>query len=425
MTTRLDLEWEILASLLPVGWRELARETGAIRRRRGELQEPTVLLQVLLLHVATGLSLKQAAARATTQGLATLTDVALLKRLRSSEGFLQELSRRMFLQSRFSEQQLPILPGHRLRAVDATTVQEPGSTGTDWRVHYSISLPAMGCDFYEITDDKGGESYLRIPVQSGDVLLADRGYCHREGVAEVLKQGGDVIVRLSTSSFPLLDAQDFSDVVLLPKLRRLTGHTPSDWEVCFAAQQTLWFARLCAVRKTPAAAERAKQKLLRDATRKGRTLLPQTLEAAEYLFVLTTLPAHEASAAQVLELYRARWQIELCFKRLKSLLRLGHVPKRSDVSARAFIQGKLLAALLIERLLLQARFFSPWGIRPRKGAATGVSSSKFATLSSPSLVAPYCPPSSSSTLQTSAPASPIPPEPAPHVSNSYPLSSDS
>lgn len=96
-------------------------------------------------------------------------------------------------------------------------------------------------------------------------------------------------------------------------MRSLSRHTPGEWEVCFSAQQTLWFARLCAVRKSPTVAERAKQKLLRDATRKGKTVQSLTLEAAEYLFVLTTLPRAEATAEQVLELHRARWQIERCF----------------------------------------------------------------------------------------------------------------
>ena len=360
-TALLDNEWEILAGLLPADWRELAKETGAMRRRSGELQDPQVLLQVLLMHIATGLSLKQAAARATAQGLATLSDVALLKRLRNAEGWLRELSQRLFEQSRFSEASIPLLPDRRLRAIDATTVSEPGSTGTDWRVHYGVSLPQMECDFYEITDAKGGETYRRVPVSSGDVLLGDRGYCHREGVAHVLMQGGDVIVRLNSSSFPLLQADDLSDFSLLSHLRRLKGHQPAEWDVCFVAQKTLWTARLCAVRKTATAAQRDKQRLLRKASRKSRTVLAKTLEAAEYIFVLTTLPQEELPVEDVLSLYRARWQIELCFKRLKSLLRLGHVPKRNDVSARAFIQGKLLTALLIERLLSQARFFSPWG----------------------------------------------------------------
>jgi hypothetical protein len=294
---------------LPPGWRELAKETAATRRRRGELQDPQVLLQVLLLHIATGLSLKQAAARATAQGLAKLSDVALLKRLRSSEGWLREMTRRMFEDSRFTTKAASLPSGRRLRAIDATTIEEPGSTGTDWRVHYSISLPQMECDFYEVTDAKGGETYLRFPLAPGDILLGDRGYCHREGVAHVLMRGGDVIVRLNCNSFPLMHSSDYTPFELLPQLRRLEHHQPGEWEVCFE----------------------------------------------------TTLGEDEASKTAVLELYRARWQIELCFKRLKSLLRLGHVPKRSDLSARAFIEGKLLTVLLIERLLDQARFFSPWG----------------------------------------------------------------
>lgn len=357
----LDHEWEILSSLFPPDWRELAKETAATRRRRGELQDPEVLLRVLLMHIASGLSLKQAAARATAQGLAKVSDVALLKRLRSSEQWLRELSRRMFEGSRFLAKSAHVPLGRRLRAVDATTVKEPGSTGTDWRVHYGITLPQLECDFYEVTDDKGGETFSRVPVACGDILLADRGYCHREGVAHVLQHGGDVIVRLNSNSFPLLHQDTYASFEMLPQLRHLHGHEPGEWEVCFEAQKTLWSARLCAIRNSPLATERAKQRLLRVAARKGRKVKAQTLEAAEYVFVLTTLPADEMSVAEVLEVYRARWQIELCFKRLKSLLRLGHVPKRRDLSARAFIQGKLLTVLLIERLLEQARFFSPWG----------------------------------------------------------------
>jgi hypothetical protein len=202
--TLMEEEWDLLASLLPEGWRDLARETGAMRRARGEITRPEVLLQVLLLHVATGLSLKQAAARAQVQGLAAVSDVALLKRLRSSEAWLRELARRMFEASRFARVTAWAPEGRRLRAVDATTVEEPGATGTDWRVHYAIRLPEMRCDFYEVTDDKGGETYKRIPVQRGDIILGDRGYCHRQGVAHVLRQQGDVIVRLNSTGFPLL-----------------------------------------------------------------------------------------------------------------------------------------------------------------------------------------------------------------------------
>ena len=351
----------MLASLLPAGWRELARETGAMRRARGAVRSPEVLLQLLLLHVGTGLSLKQAVARAQVQGLASVTDVALLKRLRSSEEWLRQMACLMFETSCFARASATVPAGRRLRAVDATTVEEPGATGTDWRVHYSISLPELACDFYELTDVKGGETYKRVPIKAGDVILGDRGYSQREGVAHVLQHGGDVIVRLNSTSFPLLNPSGGKHFPLIQKLRRLKGCQPGEWRVRFKAGKRYWNARLCAIRKSKMAAAKAKKKIQRCASKKGKRLLPDTLEFAEYVFVLTTVDRDVLGTREILDLYRARWQIELCFKRIKSLLMLGHLPKRSDESARAWIQGKLLTVMLIERLIEKARFFSPWG----------------------------------------------------------------
>lgn len=357
----MEEEWDLLAAFLPEGWRELAAETGAMQRARGEIRSPETLLQILLLHVATGLSLKQAAARAEVQGLAVISDVALLKRLRRAEVWLGTLARRMFEASRFGSEAARVPTGRRLRAVDATTVEEPGATGTDWRIHYAISLPEMRCDFYEVTDNTGGETYKRLPVHRGDIILADRGYGHREGVAHVLRHHGDVIVRLNSTNFPLLHAKHDGAFELLPHLRRLRGHRPGEWPVRFVADGKRWTARLCAIRKSRQATERAQQQIRQRASKKQTQLRPETLESAEYICVLTSLTGDVLATPGVLDLYRARWQIELCFKRLKSLFRLGHVPKRTDASAHAWIEGKLLTVLLIERLLHEARFFSPWG----------------------------------------------------------------
>lgn len=360
-TALVEEEWKVLASFLPKDWRELAKEKRAMRRARGEIASPEVLLQVLLLHVSTGLSLVQAAARARIQGLASISDVALLKRLRSSEEWLRELARQMFETSRFSRAAARGPGGRRLRAVDATTVEEPGATGTDWRVHFSINLPEMRCDFYEVTDSKGAETYKRVPVQAGDIILGDRGYCQREGVARVLRQQGDVIVRLHSTNFPLLSTDGKTPFELLPHLRRLRDCQPEEWAVQFKGDKKMWPARLCAIRRSQTAAELAKRAVLRRANRKQVKVRPETLEFAEYVYVLVTIPRDVIDTCEVLDLYRARWQIELCFKRFKSLLRLGHVPKRNDESARAWIEGKLLTVLLIERLVDEARFFSPWG----------------------------------------------------------------
>jgi IS4 transposase len=67
---------------------------------------------------------------------------------------------------------------------------------------------------------------------------------------------------------------------------------------------------------------------------------------------------------QIVEWYRVRWQIELVFKRLKSLANLGALPMRTDDSARAWLYGKLFVALLVEKLLRHARTFFFWALSP-------------------------------------------------------------
>lgn len=357
-TETLLREWNIIAGFLPPDWRELARTTGALSRER-EIRDPDTLLRLVLLHVGAGLSMRQTAARAERAGLARISDVSLRSRIRNAGPWLRTLAQRMFAASPLGGTPATTSEGRQVRVVDATTVSEPGSTGTDWRVHFSLRLSSLECDFFEVTDPSGGETYTRLPVQPGDVILGDRGYSHREGVAHVVDGGGDVVVRLNTGAFPLCDEQGAA-FDLLGSLRSLPEHEPGEWRVSFTASGRCYAARVVAIRKNAEAARQSREKLIRSARKKQKQVRPETLEAAGYVIVLTTLGSG-TPASEVLELYRARWQVELAFKRLKSLLGAGHVPKKDPAAARAWIHGKLLAVLLIERLGEAARLFSPWG----------------------------------------------------------------
>jgi len=347
-------DWDIVKGLLPADWEAGARQCGALRRGRN-VKNAETLLRLIFLHVAGGLSLRQTVVRAKALGWASLSDVALLKRLRASANWLESLC--LGLSRPWDWPAGLAVPGRRWRLVDATTAQEPGATGIDWRVHYAVELPALACDFVEVTGVRGGETLCRIPVQAGDVVLADRGYSHRAGVAWVLAQGGDVIVRHQGANFPLLDRTG-REFELLAALRGLHEHQPGTWPVQFEWEGRRWEVWLHAVRKSTAAAQQAKEALRQE---RGAGLQPQTLELAEYVVVLTSLNPAVVTALQVLALYRGRWQIELVFKRLKSLLGVGELAKYDPDSAQAWLQAKLLTALLLERLEREAFLFSPWG----------------------------------------------------------------
>jgi hypothetical protein len=352
-------EWGVVTRFLPEDWRELARSTGALKRAR-QVRSADVLLRLAFLYAASGLSLQQAAARASAAGLTRISGVALMKRMRSAGPWLRVLAEQLFTQSACLPPLGAIMGERRLRIVDATHVRVAGSSGTDWRLHYVLRLPTLTCDFAEVTDAKGGETYARVPVQPGDVVLGDRGYCHRGGVAHVLDHGGDVVVRLNSSNFPLLNAEG-KPFDLLNTMRSLVGHVPQAWPVRFEANGREYEVRLCAVRKSASAAQLSKERLLKAARKKGKTLQEKTLELAEYIFVLTTPGLDGLTAEEVLELYRARWQVELGFKRLKSLFDAGSAPNRDPEAVRSWIYAKLLAVLLIERLGEASQLFSPWG----------------------------------------------------------------
>ncbi len=351
--------WEIVRSFLPVDWKVSARASGALRRARG-IKDEEVLLQLLLMHTAGGLSLKQTAMRAAELGLAEVSAVALFKRLRAAEPWLRHLTAQMV--EEMSAKLTRIGESRRCwRIMDATDIVEPGPTGTSWRVHYSLRLPELACDFFEVSDTHGGESFKRLPAKSGDVVLADRGYANRQGVAHILATGADVVVRINIQTFPL-SKRDGDEFRLLPCLRRLKGQTCGEWEVSFEWKGRRYSARLCAVRKSAINAERARRKAKRKSSNNGyQAIQPETLELAGYVLVLTTLAPTDYPTKAVLEIYRCRWQVELAFKRLKSLLAFGHVPKTDPDSCRGWLQGKILAALLIDRILRCGRFFSPWG----------------------------------------------------------------
>ena len=108
--------------------------------------------------------------------------------------------------------------------------------------------------------------------------------------------------------------------------------------------------RLILQRKTPEAAEATRVALRRSAVRKGKTLDPRSLIAADFMIPATSLPKNGYSAKAVLAAYRLRWQIELAFKRLKSLLHIDRLPTWTERGSRSWLYAHLILALLCDDL---------------------------------------------------------------------------
>ena len=221
-------------------------------------------------------------------------------------------------------------------------------------------------------------------MRPGDLVLADRCYSTGRGLRHVADCGGHATVRVNTAALRLRgsDGEPFDLLGAVSSLRH--AGAVGSWAAAVAVKGGEPVeGRLCAIRKTREAARLAVGKLRRDASREGRRLRPETLEYAKYVIVFTTFPEADFDAEAVLRWYRLRWQVELVFKRFKSLAGLGHLPKHDPTSARAWLYGKLLVALLVEKTLRHAGRHFPLGLRLAPadiaGAVDGVTSSSLST----------------------------------------------
>ena len=149
-----DEDWNLLVSFFPANWKELALQSGALKGLRQDKSQENAL-RVLLLHLGCGFSLRETVLRAREGGIACLSDVALLKRLRKSRAWLYQLCCGLF-----AERAMDDVVGnkHSLRLIDATLVQEPGKTGSQWRIHYSFQWPGLKCDYFKVTASEGTET---------------------------------------------------------------------------------------------------------------------------------------------------------------------------------------------------------------------------------------------------------------------------
>lgn len=122
-------------------------------------------------------------------------------------------------------------------------------------------------------------------------------------------------------------------------------------------------------------ANEARRKAKKIACKNGRTTKPLTLYLRGWLLIFTSIPPDVIDTTTMQALYRARWQVELSIKRMKSLLKIDQLrAKKNSVLAEVYLYGKLLyAAVLEQRLnqrfagdkvlgLSQTRVLTPWRV---------------------------------------------------------------
>jgi Transposase DDE domain len=338
-------EWEYVRTLLPSDLEESARKTNALLRCRN-VPDAAALMRLALAYAVSDLSLKDVAAWASALDVAQISGPGLFYRLREAEAWLEQV-----LGQVLGDQVPQAAGGWPVRVVDATVINGPGKKAVQWRAHVQIDPATGGFHAVELTDDSGGEKLGRHHFRAGEVVLGDRAYATARGVHAVRQAEAHVIARFNPGNLRTCDTQRHR-VLLVEKEAEVPAVGVVEYNITIP------------VPPRPTKSHKIWNLGKAIAWIPARSIAART-RSGEVIWILTTLETSQLSAIAVMGLYRLRWQIELLFKRLKSLLHLDTLPSREGPTAKSWMLARLIAAALAQRLVQPSGPLSPWGYELR------------------------------------------------------------
>jgi len=351
---------------------ELARSCKAFVRSR-KVHSVLELMRIVFLYCGQDKSLREVAACHAALS-ETISDEAISRRLLNSKVLLRTLLSSLLSQA----QRATSLPGRRVLAIDATHVSGPGAKGTEHRIHACVNLHLLEVIALSLTDGTVAESLDHFVLVDGDIVLIDAGYCHRAAFYSAAAKGVALIGRFNPYGFPCTHATTgvgFTGPLWAKELKgqapgtiraipvKFSGGHPGDEEIQ---------VEILAYALPEEAANRRRQQYRQERARHKKAPLEEMLVLRGFVLVLSMLKPGEVEPKQVLAWYRRRWQVELVFKRWKSLLDVDELRARwGKELTHVWLHGKLLYTLMLDRELRKrwreelfaddtARTATPW-----------------------------------------------------------------
>jgi hypothetical protein len=345
---------EELIKRLPTGYEQACYDKKAIERKR-QIKKPADLIRLILLYLTGGYSQIEMSVIAMELGIAKIGDTGFLKKFAKCKEWLAWIVSAIMPKPIIEYAVPKWLKDYITVALDASDVTEKGRSGRTFRLHYAFDMMRMMSLSYKITTQKIGETLLNFDIKKNWLILADRIYGTLTGMEFCLSKGADFVLRLRYNAFKLY-RKDGTEINLLDELECIAGKTAKDLEAYVKlAGLGLTKLRVCMIKIPDEKLEQVDRRNKRKASKKQHASSNGALKMSKYVVVITSLP-NTIVADEIISLYRLRWQVEIYFKRLKSILDFGNIPLKREDSIMTWLNGKLLVSLLIEGMLSEVSF---------------------------------------------------------------------
>jgi Transposase DDE domain len=343
-----DAAWnEVVTTRLPANLEEQARHLKAWKRKR-EVRSVDDLLRALLVYACCQYSFRELGMWAVLKGIGSLSERAWRKRLEKSRRWIAWL-----LSELLGVHQTPAwLPegAGRVLLIDATRWKTPGGTGDDVRLHQSYELRAGRMEQVQVTDRHQAESLAHFQLRPGDLAVMDAGYPVGSSV-EMTQQSKSFVLQRTTASHLHLQEEQGGTINLKERIKHLAGTSLKEVEgwVRLPSRGQRARVRVVCYRLPKEQAQKAcERKAAKLRKKQGPKYNRELVWWANFVLLVTTTERAEWSGKDLVALYRARWQIEVFFKRLKQCLRLHQLVLKDWERASCVVQLNLIVWWLQE-----------------------------------------------------------------------------
>jgi len=203
------------------------------------------------------------------------------------------------------------------------------TAGTDPDNRYTNNLPGM--------------------FNKGDLILFDQGYFKLSMLEALIAKGVFFLTRFLVRTV-VLDPVTGARIDLSRHLSKM-GSDACEMDVLIGGDKMPKVpVRLIALRVSEPVANERRRRLRKEAKKKGRSPSKHHLKMCEWTMLTTNVPRRWLPLEMVRMLYTVRWQIELLFKQLKSILRVHQSDTGNEHRLRCELYGKLIGAVIIHRI---------------------------------------------------------------------------